>query len=410
MSVWHGDPAEFVTAAIQPHESVLSRRDLLRLGATDASAKLLMLGAALDKANAIGEPKWNRVAVPGKFYRPDFPGGSLDLDRAAFETMIANWKRMGGNALPVDRHHWGDSNDTRISAADKIAVGWMEDFRIAADGALESLIAWNDDGREDITKDRRRYVSPSFAPQAIDRRTGKSQGWTLYGAGLLNDPFLTELPRMAASAEPLNPNPALVAKEANMPKHLLAALALIGLTDSSTEADVTAAKELLEGERAKLAADKDEAVKLAASSGAGVEAMKIALAKESEARTALSAEVVKLQKAALDTAIATEGDRLFRAGKLKGAATARFVALAHKAGLAFAVEEYESHEAIDLSEKGHGTVEGEETPAGAFAKLQLAAEALATAGAPRGESMIRAMQANPALAKAAGSLTSPNRS
>ena len=318
--------------------------------------RLFLSGATIDKASAVGDPKWNKVALPGKFYRPDFPGGSLDLDRAAFELMIANWRRMGGQALPVDRHHWGDSNDTRIRAEDKGAVGWMEDLRLGDDGSLEALIAWNDDGREEIAKDRLRYFSPSFAPQALDRHTGKPQGWTLYGGGLLNDPFLTELPRMAASAEP-TPTPP---EQKKMNAHLIAALALIGLTESSTEADVTAAKELLEGERAKLAADKDAAVKLAATSGAGVEALKLALATEKTERVNLAAEVEALKTAARDTAIDAEAVKLFKAGKLAGGKTENFKKLALGMGLPFAVETYGSAPAVDLTEKGHAA--GEEMP------------------------------------------------
>jgi len=54
-----------------------------------------------------------------------------------------------------------------------------------------------------------------------------------------------------------------------MNPHLIAALALIGLTESSTEADVTAAQAKLEADRVKLAAEKDEAIKLASTHGAG---------------------------------------------------------------------------------------------------------------------------------------------
>lgn len=315
----------------------------------------------IDKASAEGAPRWNRVAIPGKFYRHDFgPAGSMTFDRAAFEQMISNWKRMGGNALPVDRHHWGESNDTRIRAEDKGAVGWMEDLRIDAEGNLEALINWNDDGREDITKDRRRYFSPSVLPQSIDRRTGKPQGWTIYGGGLLNDPFLTELPRMAASAEqPTASGP--TTEHQKMPVHLLAALALIGLTESSTEADVTAAQAKLEADRVKLAAEKDEAIKLASTHGAGVEALKVSLAAEKTERIALTAKVADLEKnatdAALNHAIDRAADKLFHAGKLSGAKTEMFKKLALGMGLAFAVEDYESRPAVPLAERGHNEAE-----------------------------------------------------
>lgn len=348
-------------------------------------------GIAIDKAG-VESAKWNKIAVAGKFHRADFPGGALILDRAAFEQMISNWKRMGGNALPVDRHHWGDSDDVRVSAEDKIAVGWMEDLRLGESGDLEALIAWNDDGREDITKDRRRYFSPSFSPQAIDRHTGKPQGWTLYGGGLLNDPFLSELPRMAASAtSSTNPKTAEKAKEDEMNKLICAAFGLP--EDSTDEVIVEHAKKCAAAlaASAKLSAEKDEALKLSSANVASVEALKLALTTEKTERAALAEEVVKLQKAATDTAITIEANKLFAAGKLPGMKTESFKKVALAMGLDEAVAIFGAGVGVPMKEMGHGLTE---TPAPTDTKALQAAydvelDALIKAGSTSSEAVVK---------------------
>lgn len=295
---------------------------LARIKLAAGPQKLLLdRGVQIAKDSAVdAAPKWNKLCVAGKFYRADFPGGSLNLDRTAFEQMISNWKRMGGQALPVDRHHWGDSNDTSVSAEDKGAVGWIEDLRIGPDGDLEGLIQWNDDGREDITKDRRRYFSPTFSPTALDRRTNKQQGWTLYGGGLLNDPFLTDLPRMAASA---TPTPAR--KDTNtMDKILLAAL--LGLSAETATEDAIKAKILSlkqDGEKqaaelVALRAEKVEALKLSA----GLDPLKVQLAAVTTEKTELAAKLAKIETERFDEGVKSLGAELLRDGRVIAAAVA----------------------------------------------------------------------------------------
>lgn len=181
--------------------------------------------------------KWNKIFVAGEFHRADFPGGKLVVGRDEFEQMIQNWKRAGGNALPVDRFHWGESSDTSVSADDKDAVGFIEDLRIDADGDLEGLIAWNELGREKILGDKLRYFSPTFTPKGVDQRNGSPQGFTLFGGALLNDPYLTELPRMAATNSPSKTtNEGASPKEQHMDKKLICAL--LGIADTSTDNEV----------------------------------------------------------------------------------------------------------------------------------------------------------------------------
>jgi phage I-like protein len=268
---------------------------------------------ALAKANVSsdGKPVWNTVMPAGTYHRATFPGGVQTLDRAKFELAIANWKRSGGQALPINRHHWGDSDDTRVSAADKGAVGWMEDFRVGESGDLEALTAWNDDGREDITKDRRRYISPEWYWHFVDPKTGKDQGLTLAGAALLNDPFFTELDPMRAAASKNTDAPN---QENVMTREEL--IELYGLKADATDAEIKAA--------AKAAATAATAAKeKAAAEGKAKLELEAKLAEEKAAREQSDkriADLEKAQKEATEKQLAKDADalcgRLEREGRI----------------------------------------------------------------------------------------------
>ncbi len=347
---------------------------------------------------AVGIAKWNKIFVQGEQHRGDFPDGKMHVGRLQFEQMITNWKRAGGNGLPVDRFHWGDSNDTRIAADDKDAVGFLEDLRVDADGDLEALINWNDLGREKITKDRLRYISSTFHPNWIDRKTGKPQGFTLFGAGLLNDPYQTELPRMAASRNSTHP-----ADEANNPEHkvnkiLLAALALIGLTETATEADVAAKKAELESDKLKLSqltADNEKAIKLAATRGDGLEALKLQLTNQ-------QTEIQKMKDSARDAEINGLNELLIREGRITSAEQDDV----KKVALAMGVPEAKAifgkrAPIVKFTSKGSNAGGAEENTGDAMAKLEKIADDIEAKEKVKPSEAIRlAASRNPELFKA----------
>lgn len=176
------------------------------------------------------EPVWNVIMPAGEWHRDDFPNGKEVYDRKYFEAFIANWKKIGSPGLPINRHHRGSSHDD-LPNSEKGAVGFFENFRISASGDFEALCAWNEDGREDITKDRRRYISPEWLDDAVDPQTGQPQGPTFFGGALLNDPFFKTLPRLAASDSP--------SKENLMTREEL--IELYGLPKTASDADIKAA-------------------------------------------------------------------------------------------------------------------------------------------------------------------------
>jgi phage I-like protein len=156
------------------------------------SALLRLEGTALATVKNAGGPKWNKLFPANTTrYRSDFPGGQIDFTPDFLTAMIANWQRVGSPGLPVDYAH--DEKG--------VASGWIEGLELREDG-LYAAIRWTDPARAAIQADELRYLSPTFATDGDDSATGLSQGPTLYGAALLNTPFLQDLPRVAATARP----------------------------------------------------------------------------------------------------------------------------------------------------------------------------------------------------------------
>lgn len=189
--------------------------------------------------SAAAEPKWNQLFVQGTFYRQDFPEG-ITLDVKCFEAMVENWKAAGRPELCVDYFHWGASNVTQVPIEEKVASGWIKRLRVR-NGVLEGLIAWTDKARAKIEAQELKYFSPYFQMDGLDRSTGKTQGPTLFGGGLLNDPFLTTLPAVAASAAPPTPETAKQQEQQVNPKLMKAVCAALGIPEASTEDEVIAA-------------------------------------------------------------------------------------------------------------------------------------------------------------------------
>lgn len=192
------------------------------------------------EVSAAVEPKWNQLFVAGTFYRQDFPEG-ITLDVKCFEAMVENWKAAGRPELCVDYFHWGASNVTQVPIEDKVASGWIQRLRVR-NGVLEGLIKWTDKARAKIEAEELKYFSPYFQMDAIDRTTGKNQGPTIFGGGLLNDPFLTNLPAVAASAAPIpTPETAKQKEQKVNPKLMKAVCAALGIPENATEDEIMAA-------------------------------------------------------------------------------------------------------------------------------------------------------------------------
>lgn len=201
----------------------------------------LKRGRALLFDRAVSELRWNLLVPLGKTkHRGDLPKGGVVLDRALLKRMVENFARAkraylgaDGFGLPITLTHVGPSIPSNPRPIEeRRAVGWIEDLKLDEVG-LWGLTKWTDEARQRISKDEFRYLSPEFALETLDSDLGVDQGATLFGAALLNDPFFTEMPRVAASATAEAERPKGSAME-----FLKKLCAMLGLPEGTSEDDV----------------------------------------------------------------------------------------------------------------------------------------------------------------------------
>jgi phage I-like protein len=239
--------------------------------------------------------------------------------------MADNYAAEGKPERAVNYFHRGPSSASG-AIDEKVAAGWLKDVCFDAHAAspernagpgLYALISWTERARGYILKDELRYLSPEFSLKSVSKRSGKPQGAQLLGAALLNDPFLTELPRVAASETP----------ESALDKKLL--LAAFGLADDATDEQVN--------EAAKAHAEKSAAAAVAlaevTTKAAEGDALKAKLAEVEGQASKLSEKVKALESEKRASEVTRFFDDLVRAGKCTPAYRAGMEPMALAQGL-----------------------------------------------------------------------------
>ena len=142
--------------------------------------------AASNKPNGIGQ-----MLIDGESYHGD---EHLNFTADSIQQIIANFEARSGAELPI-RH---GSHDTTLAA------GWITGLTSVVDGdhvRLFATVKWTDDAAADIKGDKLRYISPEIVLNYPSKTDGNSQGMTLVGAALLNDPHIEDQPPVIAFAE-----------------------------------------------------------------------------------------------------------------------------------------------------------------------------------------------------------------
>ena len=309
------------------------------------------IGAERDSQGRV----WCQLFPLGEWHRSDFPSGKLELTADLFAQFIANWKAGGSPALPVDYNHDEEGP----------ASGWIEDLRIGPSGCLEGATKWNERAAAEIKADEKRYLSPTWAMQHVNRTSGEKGGPWLYGAALLNDPFFDSMPRVAATAiaeSTHNPN-----EEQHM-SFMKRIAAAFGLPDTSTEEEITAKCEAM---AKSTASASEESGKLTAS----LTAANDTLAK----LTARNAELEAGEKKHAADLFERDFEAIFKAGLDEGREglpelkeTLKATASVPSLGLDAAKKMIAALPKVKLSEKGNA---GNDAPAGDLAQFESLIEA-----------------------------------
>lgn len=328
-------------------------------------------------AGTASVPQWQMLFPLGVTkHRPDFPKGKATFDAEFLGALADNFKKMAAR-------HKGDKFALQLNylhpepgqpVENHRAAGWIEDVSLREDG-LYVLVRWTDEAREFIAKDAFRYLSPEFSFDWQDSDTGKRQGPTLWGAALLNSPFLKELPRVAASEQ--TPPEQSGNEGASMMKALCAAL---GMPEDSKEEDVlekckSLSARLSEFEKAKPEAEEAKAGEQAAV--AKLTETQGALVKLAEQNKALEEKLAKLEGEKRTSDVTAFFDRLIKEGRCTPSIRGVMEKYALTAGLDAVRELEKAPPMVVMGEQG---VAGESVPedsAAATKKLSDIADELA---------------------------------
>lgn len=325
---------------------------------------LLDRGFAIEKPGEESGPKWNQL-FPANVtkYRKDFPGGKIEFTDEVLGTFARNYAAMGKPRLALNYFHRGMSvpgDTTPIDA--KVAAGWIVDVEHRPGKGLWALMDFTKRAREYVNADEITQLSPEFALNYVNTDTGKSQGPTLLGAALLNDPFLKELPRVAASD---NPNAAYAAGAPTMKKLANA----LGLADDATEDQMLAAlaefmkkKDAPDPEKEKAFADLQSQVTSLSDLHKGT-AEKLAESQK---------ELEAMKQAAKDAEVKSLCDKLVAEGKVLPAQTDTLKTFILSAG-AEKVEAFyaEMKPVVEMGEQGVESGPGPKTKDAAAAQKRL---------------------------------------
>lgn len=148
--------------------------------------------------------KWNQVFPLGTWHGANLApiGGSINIDMAMLNELVANWQQAGRPPLPIYKTHLHleEGLDPLTQVELEKSYGYLTDFRVTAQG-LEAQTEWTPAGKAIIDAGEFAFWSPEWQPRFKDRRTGETKGWWLSAVALCSNPFFHTMPPVAASAD-----------------------------------------------------------------------------------------------------------------------------------------------------------------------------------------------------------------
>ena len=191
--------------------------------------------------------KWNQVFPMGTWHGANLApiGGSITIDMAMLNELVANWQQAGRPPLPIYKTHLHLEED--LDPLDRVELeksyGYLTDFRVTPDG-LEAQTEWTPAGKAIVDAGEFAFWSPEWQPRFKDRRTGETKGWWLSAVALCSNPFFHSMPPVAASADDAESTDTNPNKEQDMtPEQKKRLKAALKLSDETTDEDLVAAYE-----------------------------------------------------------------------------------------------------------------------------------------------------------------------
>ena len=124
---------------------------------------------------------WVEIFREGEWNHPKW--GIIKGTKKLFNDFIDNWKNnILGRDIALDKTHNPEDG----------ATGWIKDMKIVGE-RLKALVEWTPWGIELIEQKGFKYFSPEYRDSYIDKESGKEYKNVLFGGGITNRPFLTNL-------------------------------------------------------------------------------------------------------------------------------------------------------------------------------------------------------------------------
>ena len=197
---------------------------------------------ALSFAAPVEPLEWIQIACTGRWegYQLDGRRRPFAITLRDLEQMVANFEADPRGRVVMDWEH--QTLHTQRNGQPAPAVAWITGLQVRplADGqhGLFAQVEWTARGHTWVAAKEYSFVSPVIVFNATDRVTATNAGTRLHSVALTNNPFLQELPAVAAT-EPTT--------ESTM---LTVLLSLLALPESATEPEaVTKVTALTEGRK-----------------------------------------------------------------------------------------------------------------------------------------------------------------
>lgn len=132
---------------------------------------------------------WIEIFREGEWNHPKH--GVIKGTKKLFNDFIDNWKNnVLGRDISFDKTHNPEDG----------ATGWVKNIKIFGD-KLKALVEFTPWGIELIEQKGFKYFSPEYRDSYIDKESGKEHKNVLFGGGITNRPFLTNLAPIVLSED-----------------------------------------------------------------------------------------------------------------------------------------------------------------------------------------------------------------
>ncbi|CAA0129454.1 Uncharacterised protein [Starkeya nomas] len=250
---------------------------------------------ALAAAGAV--PEWIMILPAGPQLRA-VDGRSWTIEDP---DAVAAASMLDGLDLPID---WEHAQDHRAPKGEEApAAGWIDRIEVR-DGAQWAHVDWTEKGRRSIAGRDYRYISPTFLHDKAGRIA------RIIGAGLVNRPAFNSLPALAQQSTTTEDT-------------MKSTLAALGLAETATEADATAAV-------TKLKTDLVAATASAQTPSLEKFVPRADYDQVLQRATAAEQKLTERDRSDLDARVTTLIDGAVAAGKIAPASKPHYVALAQK--------------------------------------------------------------------------------